>query len=78
METGGPGVHSFEAFHMISGYFVQYACPLKRHYQYFLILLSRPAAGSRRCWKMESWNPGIHSFEAFNMNFGYFGQYTNP
>ena len=70
METWGPGVHSFEAFHMISGYFVQYASPLKIHYQYFLILPSGPASGSRRCWKMESWSPGIHSFEAFNMNLG--------
>ena len=55
MESWGPGVHSFEAFHIISGYFVQYARPLKRHYQYFLILPSGPASGTRRCWKMESW-----------------------
>ena len=35
METRGPVIHSFEAFHMISGHFVQYASPLKRQYQYF-------------------------------------------
>ena len=69
METWGPGVHIFEAFHMISRYFVQYASPLKRHYLYFLLPPSGPASGSRRCWKMDSWSPGIHSFEAFNMNF---------
>ena len=25
---------------------------------------------------MQSWGPGIQSFEAVNMKFGYFGQHT--
>ena len=78
METWGPGVHSFEAFHMISGYFVQYASPLKRHYWYFMIQPSGPPSGSRRCCNVECWGPNIHSFEAISMNFGYFVQYTSP
>ena len=77
METWGPGVHSFQAVHMISGYFVQYASPLKRHYWYFMIPSSGPPSG-RRCCNMEGWGPNIHSFEAISMNFGYFVQYTSP
>ena len=37
---------------------------------------SGQASGSRRCWKTQSWGPGIQSFEVVNMNFGYFGQHT--
>ena len=60
------------------GYCVQYKRPLKKHYWYFLIPPSGPASGSRGCWKMESWGPGIQSLEAFNINFGYFVQHTCP
>ena len=38
---------------------------------------SGQASGSRRCWKTQSWGPGIQSFEVVNMNFGYFGQHTS-
>ena len=58
-------------------YFVQYTSLLKRCYWLILISPSGPASGSRRCCNMESWGPSIHSFEAFNMNFGYFGLYTS-
>ena len=77
MEAWGPGMRSFEALDMNFGYFVQHSSPLKKHYWYFLIPPSRPASGSRRCCKMQSWGPCIHSFEAFNMNLGYFVQHTS-
>ena len=37
---------------------------------------SGQTSSSGRCWKMQSWGPGIQSFEVANMNFGYFGQHT--
>ena len=60
------------------GYFVRHTDPMKKHYWYFLIPPSGPALGSWRCWKMKSWGPGIQSFEAVVMNFGYFVQHTGP
>ena len=64
----GPSLHSFEAFNMNFGYFVQYT----RHCWYRLISPSGLASDLRRCCKIESWGRGIQSFEAFNMNFGPF------
>ena len=78
MQSWGPSINSFEAFNMNFGYFVQYTSPMKRHYWYFLIQPSGSALGSKRCCNMESWGPSNHSFEAFNMKFGYFVQYTSP
>ena len=60
------------------GYFIQHTSTLRKSYWYFLIPTSGPASGSRRCCKMQSWGPCIHSFEAFNMNLGYFVQHTSP
>ena len=51
---------------------------MKKHYCNFLITPSGPASGSRRCCYMESCGPRIHSFEALNLNFEYFVQYTSP
>ena len=42
----------------------------EKHYWYFLIPTSGQASASWRCWKMQSWGPGIQSFEAVNMNLG--------
>ena len=39
------------------------------HYWYFLILPSGPASDSRECLKIESWGPGLHSFEASKHEF---------
>ena len=78
MQSRGPCIQSFEAFNMNFGYFVQHTSLMKKHYWYLLIQPSGPASGSKRCWKLESWGPSINSFEAFNMNFGYFVQYTSP
>ena len=39
---------------------------------------SWPTSGSKRCWKMESWGPGMHSFDASTMNFGEVVQLTSP
>ena len=50
---------------------------MKKHYWLVLLPPSGQASGSRRCWKMQSWGPGIQSFEVVNMNFGYFGQHTS-
>ena len=76
MQSWGPGIQSFEAVNMNFGYFGQHTSSMKKHYGYFLIPPSGQASGSRRCWKMQSWGQGIQSFEAVNMNFGYFGQHT--
>ena len=77
MQSWGPGIQSFEAENVNFGYFGQHTISMKKHYGYFLIPPSGQASGSRRCWKMQSWGPGIQSFEALNMNFGYFGQHTS-
>ena len=73
-----PGIQSFEAVNMNFGYFGQYTSSMKKHYGYFLIPPSGQASGSRRCWKIQSWGPGIQSFEAVIMNFGYFVDHTGP
>ena len=39
------------------------------HYWYFLISPSWPPADSRECLKIESWGPGLHSFEASKHEF---------
>ena len=70
-------IQSFQAVNMNFGYFVQHISLNKKHYGYFLIPPSGQASGSRRYWKMQSWGPGIQSFQAVNMNFGYFGQHTS-
>ena len=48
----------------------------KKHYGYFLIAPSGQASGPRRCWKLQSWGPGIQNFAAVNMNLRYFVQHT--
>ena len=78
MESWGPGMHSFDASTLNFGEVVQHISPLNNYYWHFLIPPSRVASGSRRCLEIEAWGPGFHSFEAFNMNFRYFGQYNNP
>ena len=75
MQSWGPGIHIFKALNMKFGYLVQHTSPMKTHYRYFLIALSGSAQGSRRCCKTQSWGPGIHSFKALNMKFGYFVQH---
>ena len=78
MQFWGPGILSFEAVNVNFGYFVQHIGPMKKHYWFFLIPPSGPASGSWRCWKMQSWGTSILSFEAVNMNFGYFVQHIGP
>ena len=39
------------------------------HHWYFLISPSWPPADSRECLKIESWGPGLHSFEASKHEF---------
>ena len=70
-------MHSFEALNMKFGYFVQHTSPMKKRYGYFLIPPSGLASGSKRCCKLQSCGPGIHSFNAFSMNFGYFVLHTS-
>ena len=77
MQSWGPGINSFEAENMNFGYFGQHTSSMKKYYWYILISSLGQASGSRRCWKILSWGPGILSFEAVNMNFGYFGQHTS-
>ena len=76
MQSWGPHTQSFEAVNMNFGYFAQHTSSMRKHYGYFFKPPSEQASGSRRCWKMQSWGPGIQSFEVVNMNFGYFGQHT--
>ena len=71
-------MQSLEAVNVNFGYFGQHTSAMKKHYGYFLIPPSGQASGSIRCWKMQSPGPGIHSFQAVNMNFGYVGQHTAP
>ena len=39
---------------------------------------SGPTSDSKRCWKMESWGPGMHSFDASTLNFGEVVQHISP
>ena len=78
MWSWGPGIQSFEAVIMNFEYYVQHTEPMKKHFWYFLIPPSGQASGSRSCWKMQCWGPGIQSLEAVFMNFGYFVQNTGP
>ena len=57
---------------------VQHISPLNKHYWHFLIPPSGPTSGSKRCWKMESWGPGMHSFDASTLNFGEVVQHISP
>ena len=70
-------MQSLEAVNVNFGYFGQHTSAMKKHYGYFLIPPSGQASGSIRCWKMQSPGPGIQSFQAVNMNFGYVGQHTS-
>ena len=76
MLSWGPGIQSFEAVIMNLEYLGQHTSSMKKHYGYFLIAPSGQASGPRRCWKLQSWGPGIQNFEAVNMNLGYFVQHT--
>ena len=76
MQSRGPGIQSFEAVNVNFGYFGHHTKAMKKHYGYFLIPPSGQASGSIRCRKMQSQGPGVHSFQAVNMNFWYVGQHT--
>ena len=78
MESWGPGMHSFDSSTMNFGEVVQHTSPLNKLYWHFLTPLSGPTSGSKRCWKMESWGPSMHSFDASTMNFWEVVQHTSP
>ena len=64
MQSWCPGIQGFEAAIMNFGYFLQYSSPNKKHNLKFLIPPSELALGSIKYWKIQSWGPGFHSFEA--------------
>ena len=70
-------MHSFDASTLNFGEVVQRIIPLNNYYWHFLIPPSGPTLGSKRCWKMESWGPGMHSFDASTMIFGDAFQHTS-
>ena len=77
IQSRGPGIQSFKAANMNFGYFGQHTGSVKEHYWYVLTPPSGQTSGSRRCWTLQSRGPGIQSFQAVTMNFGYFGQHTS-
>ena len=79
MDSWGPGMYSFDAASTMNfGEVVQHISPLNNYYWHFLIPPSGPTSGSKRCWKMESWGPGMHSFDASTLNFGEVVQHISP
>ena len=70
MQSQGLGIQSYQAVNMIFWYFVQHTSPNKKHNWKFLISPFEPALGSLRCLKIQSWGPGIQSFEAVDEFWG--------
>ena len=71
-------MHSFDASTLNFGEVVQHISPLNKHYWHFLIPPSGPTSGAKRCWKMESRGPGMHSFDASSLNFGEVVHHISP